>query len=464
MAAVNKRNKSALMVEDRLAGGFGMKAAKQDAEALLRRSVMTCLLWEDLAYIDGESHAKQIAELIPHVPADRVAALAIEARNVQQLRHVPLLLAREMARLPSHRHLVSFVLKNVVQRPDELSEFLSIYWKDGKQSVCAQAKKGLATAFCKFNEYSLAKWNRDNAVKLRDVMRVVHPKPKDQTQADLWKRLLADELKTPDTWEVGLSAAKSPSEKKAVWERLIAENNLGANALLKNLRNMKEVGVDRSTIAAALDSMKLDRLMPIDFITAAKFVPDFADFIERAMFKCLKEYPRLGGLSVFVVDVSGSMGSAISGKSEMTRMEIAASLALLAKEICDDVVVYATAGSDGSRVHQTEKVVHARGFALAERITKMAPQLGGGGIFTRQCLEFIKSQESKQPDRIIVFSDSQDCDIVNKTPNPFGKSNYIVDVSAHKHGVNYRGKWTAEISGWSPNFLRFIAAMEAPQN
>jgi hypothetical protein len=101
-------------------------------------------------------------------------------------------------------------------------------------------------------------------------------------------------------------------------------------------------------------------------------------------------------------------------------------------------------------------------LALADDIKR--DRLGGGGIFTRQCLEFIKGKERETPDRIIVFSDSQDCDIVNRMPAPFGARNYIVDVSAHSHGISYKGVWTAEISGWSEKFLDYIAATEDRPN
>jgi hypothetical protein len=64
-------------------------------------------------------------------------------------------------------------------------------------------------------------------------------------------------------------------------------------------------------------------------------------------------------------------------------------------------------------------------------------------------------------DRIIIFSDSQDCDLPDRRlPKPFGQVNYLVDVSAHQHGINYQGVWTAEISGWSEHFLTYIAALE----
>ena len=66
-----------------------------------------------------------------------------------------------------------------------------------------------------------------------------------------------------------------------------------------------------------------------------------------------------------------------------------------------------------------------------------------------------------KPDRIIIFSDSQDCDYPEKrVPQPFGIKNYIVDVLSNSHGINYDGVWTSEISGWSEHFLDYIFAYE----
>ncbi len=95
----------------------------------------------------------------------------------------------------------------MIQRADELSEFVAIYWAGGRQPLSAQVKKGLAAAFGKFDEYALAKYDRAGAVRLRDVLFLSHARPVDEAQAALWKRLAENELATPDTWEVALSAA-----------------------------------------------------------------------------------------------------------------------------------------------------------------------------------------------------------------------------------------------------------------
>src|SRR5579864_2956878 len=126
------------------------------------------MLWEDQFYEDGVAIAGRIRELVSQVPAEKVAALAVEAREKMKLRHVPLLLVREIARLSTHRRLVAATLMRVIQRADELAEFVALYWSEGKQPLSAQVKKGLAGAFTKFDEYALAKYNRAAPVKLRE--------------------------------------------------------------------------------------------------------------------------------------------------------------------------------------------------------------------------------------------------------------------------------------------------------
>jgi len=85
----------------------GARAYNTTAEQELRRSVMACLLWEDTFYESGEDIAARIAGLVKKVAPEKVAQIAIEARGPMKLRHVPLLLVVEMAKLETHRHLVA---------------------------------------------------------------------------------------------------------------------------------------------------------------------------------------------------------------------------------------------------------------------------------------------------------------------------------------------------------------------
>ena len=437
----------------------GAKASVINAEQQLRRSVMTCMLWEDIHYESGEDVASRIAAFIPHVKAQKVSTMAIEARTKMKLRHVPLFIVREMARHKTHLPLVSETLAAIVQRADELSEFLSLYWKDGKCPLAAQVKKGLAKAFQKFSAYDLAKYNQDASVKLRDVLFLCHAKPKDEVQADLWKKLIDGKLESPDTWEVELSASK---DKNASWMRLLKENKLGGLALLRNLRNMAEAKVGESLIRESLSRMRTDRVLPFRFITAAKYAPQLEDALESAMYRATGDAPKLRGKTVFVVDVSGSMFSAgnVSKHSELTRVDAAAALAILVREIAEEPVIYATAGDDSARVHATRRVPARRGFGLRDAILKdMAKEMGRGGIFLTQCLTHIKN-EVGSADRLIVLTDEQDCDLkLNPaTADAFARHNYIVNVSVEKNGIGY-GKFT-KIDGWSEAVLDFIRESE----
>lgn len=434
----------------------------------LRRSVASCLLWEDAHYEEGESIADRIFGLAQMVKIDALAALAIEAREQMNLRHVPLLLLTALARVGSGNSIVSETIGRVIQRADELAEFLAIYAKMNgvkpsaiKPKLSHQVRKGLARAFVKFNEYSLAKYNRDAAVKLKDVLFLSHAKPQDEAQSELWKRLIAGELKAPDTWEVALSAG---ADKKATFERLIRDGRLGYFALIRNLRNMSQAGCDRELVRDAIAARKggAERVLPFRFFAAAKEAPEFERDLDLAMVANFSQMPKLSGKTIVVLDVSGSMQGRISGKSTMSRLEAGAALCAVIGGQCDDPVMYATAGSDARQIHATKRIPARNGMALRDAMVKAMHELGGGGIFLKPMLDYVREQE-KTADRIIVITDEQDCASDDKDSPllaaPFGsKANYLINVSSEKNGVGY-GKWS-HIDGFSESVVRFIVAVE----
>jgi hypothetical protein len=415
----------------------GAPARHVSPELQLRRSVLACMLWEDQFYEDGVAIAGRIRELVAKVPAEKAGALAVEAREKMKLRHAPLLLVREMARLATHRQLVAETLYRVVQRADELSEFVALYWSEGKQPLSAQVKKGLAAAFTKFDEYALAKYNRATPVKLRDVLFLSHAKPVDQAQAELWKRLVEGELATPDTWEVALS---SGAEKREAWERLLAENKLGALALLRNLRNMAEAKVGEQAIRDGLDRMKTERVLPFRFIAAARHAPQWEAELEKAMFRALDGQPKLPGKTVLLVDVSGSMDAPLSRRSEMRRNDAAYGLAVLLREIAEKVSIY-------SFSNDLVRVPARQGFALRDAINSSQPH---SSTYLGKALSGLEESY----DRLIVITDEQSHDPV---PNAKARG-YMINVASYQNGVGY-GAWT-HIDGWSDSVIEYIRAAE----
>ena len=417
----------------------GAPARNISPELQLRRSVLACLLWESQFYEDGVEIAGRIAELVPKVAAEKVAALAVEGRERMKLRHAPLLLVREMARHKTHRALVSETLARIIQRADELAEFVAIYWKDGRMPLSGQVKKGLAAAFPKFDEYQLAKYDRGGPIKLRDVLFLCHAKPRDQAQADVWKKLVSGSLTTPDTWEVALS---SGADKREAWERLLREQKLGALALLRNLRNMREAGVDESLVLSALGSMSTTRVLPFRFLAAARYAPQWEVTLEQAMLKCVAETEKLPGKTIVLVDVSGSMTAPLSRRSEMQRTDAAYGLAVLLREIAEKVAVYSFSDN-------LVEVPARRGFALRDAIDVSqrhnSTQLGNA---------VEKLNRNEKCDRLIVINYEQAHD---RVPAPRGKG-YLINVASYKNGVGY-GKWM-HIDGWSEAVIEYIRALE----
>lgn len=420
----------------------GAVARKQSPERELERSVLACLLWEDTFYESGKSIAERIATNVSKVSGETVANIAHKARNQMYLRHVPLLLAREMARNDSQKMYVRETLNSVIQRADELTEFVSIYWKDKKQPLSAQVKKGLADAFTKFSEYDLAKYNRDTEVKLRDVLFLSHAKPKNDEQAAVWKRLIDGTLTTPDTWEVAISAAKgNPEKTREEWRRLLTERKLGGLALLRNLRNMQAAGVEEKLIKDAINANQFKMVLPFRFIAAMKYAPNLSATLEDAMLRACTTLPKLEGETVILVDVSGSMGGTLSAKSDLSRCEAASALAILVREIAEDAKVIAFDNS--THVIPT----HFRGFALQKEIMRHF----GGGTSTGAA---VTKARSYKPDRIICITDEQSHDTVG-APGCLG---YMVNVASYKPSIAY-GDWTS-LTGFSENLVRYIVESE----
>ena len=167
------------------------------------------------------------------------------------------------------------------------------------------------------------------------------------------------------------------------------------------------------------------------------------------MFKCLEGHEKLGGKTVLLVDVSGSMDQPISRKSDLQRVDAAAALAMLLREVCEDVCVYTF--SDHEALVPTR-----RGFALAEAVKKS--QGHSGTYLGRSSVNVAKKEPDA--DRVIVITDEQSHDSVG---NPFRKTGakaYMINVASERNGVGYQNGWV-HVDGWSESVVDYIAAEEA---
>jgi hypothetical protein len=368
-----------------------------------------------------------------------------------KLRHAPLLVLREMARHEKHRGLVADTLARVIQRPDEMTELLAIYWADAlgprqqrkQQPVSAQIKKGLAQALTKFDAYQLAKYDREAVVKLRDVLFLCHAKPKNAEQAAVWKNLVENTLDSPDTWEVALSAGK---DKRENFERLLREGKLGGMAVLRNLRLMLAAGVEPSLIRERLEK-GVARALPFRFVTAARHAPKLEESLEKAMLRGISGLGELAGSTGLVVDVSGSMDAALSNGSETTRIDAASGLAILLREKAEEFCI--ATFSDAC-----VELPPRRGFALRDAIS--GSQAHSGTYLQRALEQLREKREWRDLSRLIVITDEQSHDGILPA---WTERAYVVNVAPYKYGISYGNRWT-HVDGWSERVVDYIAAVE----
>jgi 60 kDa SS-A/Ro ribonucleoprotein len=416
----------------------GARAVHITPEQALRRSVLSCMLWEREFYEDGKSIAERIATLAKQVKPERVAALAREARGPFNLRHAPLMLLSALAET-AQGSVVSDAIADVLQRADEPGELLALHakrmGKPIKKAMTHAMRKGIARAFARYDEYQLGKYDRAAQVRLRDVLFLTHPK--NATRQSLWDKLAKNELATPDTWEVELSAGK---DKRETFERLIREGNLGYLALLRNLRNMVEAGCDLDLVRGAILARKgAHRVLPFRYVAAARAAPQLEPVIDQALCAAIGEVEPLKGKTVVLVDVSGSMDEKLSAKSDLKRIDAAAALASI---VTGDVRVFTFSMN-------LVEVPPRRGMAGVDAVIKSQDH---GVTWLGKAVEVINAKV--KCDRLIVITDEQSHD---RVPAPVA-TGYMINVASAKNGVGY-GPWV-HIDGFSEAVLRFIHEYE----
>jgi len=468
----------------------GAVAIRNTPEQLLQRLTACCFLGEDQFYVDGKTIKTAIYDAVAKVSGQFASDWAIEVRSKWHMRHAPLMIVVAMCKF--HPEFVAKTAEAVIQRPDELGELVSLYWSvnGDRKMLSKQLKRGLAAGLGKFDLERLSKWDFNNAaVKLRDVLFLARPKAVDKEQDRLFKTLSGNFCKhcwckcddhaspaaikkaeqarkkakkpvkrrkpgepctnyeeavlpIPDTWETALSAG---ADKKKTFTRLIKEELLGGMALLRNLRNMEQAGVDRALIKEALLAMKTSKILPFRFIAAAKHAPAFEPELEAVMEKSILSQVKLAGRTALLVDTSGSMKDPLSDKSELMRYEAAFGLAMVLRWVCDDVDIYSF-GNRGELLLLPPR----KGFALRDAL---AGAVFGGGTDIAYA---VSAAEKKDYDRLIVFTDEQSRTSVPNARTPLA---YMVNVASAEHGVGPRGTWN-HISGFSEGILSYIREVE----
>ena len=322
----------------------GGEAFTETPEVALVNLLLTSFMKEGGKYYEtAKDEQARLASLLGKVDPQFAAKASIYARKRFGMRSITHFTSAWIAKNVHGSTWARKFFKNVVRRVDDVTEILSCYatLNGSLHPIPMALKRGLAEALSGFSGYALAKYKGEGkALKLVDAVNLLHPR-----HSDALKALVAGTLKPADTWESAISAAgKTEGGEEAVdarkreeWARLIKERKLAYFALIRNVRNIAEAGLDDDAFAELLKqiqnaaAIKKSLVMPFRILVAYKVAQSLgrsyrqrsqgrivvsetallAEALSAALDLALVNVPDLPGRTLVALDRSASMTTAI---------------------------------------------------------------------------------------------------------------------------------------------------------
>ena len=438
-------------------GGAGYR---RDPESELFLLAATNMVGEDTFYARAADRDARFVDLVRAVTASNPAFIAgadPDAGRVGLAQHLrQTMLMRSAALVMAAEYVAAggangrSVIARALQRPDEPAELLG-YWLATKgRNLPMPVKRGVADAVSRvYTERAALRYDGlSRQLRMADVIELTHPSPRDDRQSALFRYLLdrrhhddavEDSAVLPVLAAAAALDAVTAGERRAAlrargpaifaeagfsWERLSgwlpggmdAEAweavipSMGVMALVRNLRNFDQAAItdaaveqvivkitDRAEVAKA-------RLFPYQVWAAYTHAP--SDNWKRALGRTLEltvaNIPALDGTLV-VIDTSGSMQAPVSRRSTMTRVDVAAVMAMAtAKRARDvEVVIYG----------QTNALVRGLdGASMLAGVDKVVRAVGSVGHATYGHTAIARWFDPRRHRRAVIFTDDQQHD------------------------------------------------------
>lgn len=437
---------------------------------------------------------KAIDEALEEDP-EGTLQIAVALRNEDMIRVTPQVIMVRAAHHPRVRgtSLVRQYAPQIMKRADEpatqLAYHNAAYGKD--KPLPNALKKAWRTYISGLNEYSLAKYRLEShIVKMVDVVNLCRP------HSAAIDKLMTGKLTLQErTWESLISEKGSTKETWAeACERFLL-NPKGHMALLRNLRNLHEVGLlDEKALNALLEGAPEGRQLPFRYYSAYRELEkvsangNILDAIEACLTASLAKMPRFSGRVMSLSDNSGSAQGAMT--SPMGKMQVS-TIGNLTGILTGMAADEGWLGVFGDRLTRLAVRKGASVFDQLKNAEAAADHIGTrteNGIWTFFD-EAIRNKEHW--DHIFVYSDMQAGHGGLYGVNPYeyrafehpDKSRYIDVaklVAAYREKVNpkamvylvqtagYQDTLVPEfydrtfiLGGWGPGILKFAHAMQA---
>jgi 60 kDa SS-A/Ro ribonucleoprotein len=432
-ALFNKVNRSNLTVND--AGGRAYSLKDKEALAQL---VMTGT-FNGTFYTEADKKVEQILELLSKLdPKDAqfVAKLAIYARQRGFMKDTPAFLTAWISK--NAPELFRDVFNQVIDNGKMLRNFVQIMRSGavGRRSLGTAPKKMVQKWLTTASVNAILATSVGNDPSLADVIKMVHPRPVDEHQEVLFKWIVAGEVSDSEFTQLPSSVQDLIRFRRgeidhipAVPFELLTSQPLtthhwkqiaelgGWHMIRQNLNTFARNGVfdDKSVVR-----MLAARLKDPEVISRAKVMPyqlfttylnmdpstpiEIKKALEAALEFSLHNVPVYDGKTLVFVDVSGSMGSPITGhrkgSSSKTRCVDVASLIA-----CSFLKV----NPQNTKVVMFDTEVHRASLdpnASVMGNAKIISEFGGGGTCLELPLQEAVSKREKA-DLIIYISDNE---------------------------------------------------------
>lgn len=471
----------------------GGKAHLKSSEQILASLACTGA-FNNTFYAAGKDQLDLVTEHAKNVSDDYLAKLAVYARQKGFMKDMPALLCAMLVARQST--LADVVFDKVIDNARMLRNFVQILRSGavGRKSLGSKAKRLVKRFIGNLNDYSLWEASVGRDPSLVDVLKLAHPKAKDENRNALYAyimgkpvdvALLPDFIRDYEAFVAGESKyapVKAPFQKLTAlplsthdWERIAS--NARWTATRMNLNTFHRHGVFDNkemvdVVAARLsdrENIIKARAFPYQLMTAMLNVSNELPHklkvaLEDAMEVALENVPEIAGKTVIAIDVSGSMSSAITGNqgsatSKVTCLDVAALVgaALMHKNRSANIVTFAYETTPLRVAHD------AKVMTIANTIKR---NLGGGTNCGSVINYLIKN--NIEVDQLVMVSDNESwadnyrsdlSTLWARYKGMFPKAKMVnCDITPNQYSVSANRADTLMVGGFSDEVFNVMAS------
>jgi len=341
------------------------------------------------------------------VDVEKTLQLAVELRNVDHIRSTPqvILVRAAVCKASKGTGLIRKYAPQICVRGDEPAAGLAYFFDEfgAEAPIPNSLKKAWRDKLQSLDEYALSKYRMENGVvKTVDVVNLVRP------FSGSIDKLVKGELKQTETWQA-ITSSRDNSTAESIRENWReAAKVMPHMALLRNLRNLAQNGVDPSEVEEKLlAGVPGGKQLPFRYFSAFKALEGFPlwqDLTERCLEASFANAPRFKGRVMSICDTSGSAwGATTSDMGTMTIAEIGILSGIITGKLADEG--WGGVFANGMKTFPIRKTSSV--FDLCEYAKQIGHQVGCGTDNGAMLILNESLRKRERWDHLFVYSDMQ---------------------------------------------------------